>query len=89
MPRDTSLPSTVLTIRVSPELNRRLARAARAGRRTRSEAAREILEAALAAALSEDPAIEAKRQSRLASRRGSERDTLAFIAMAADIQGWE
>jgi predicted transcriptional regulator len=89
MARDTSGPSAVLTIRVSPDLNRRLNRAARARRRTRSEAARDILETALAAALPEDPSIEARRQSKLASRRPSERDTLAFIARAADIEGWE
>jgi predicted transcriptional regulator len=80
--------STVLTIRVSGDLSRRLARAARTSRRTRSETARAILATALAETIVEDPAAEARRQSRLASARGSDHDVLKFIATAADLRGW-
>ena len=86
--RDTS-PSSVLTIRVTPDLNRRLTRAARTSRRTRSETARAILEIALGAGVAAgDPAAEARRQSTLASARASDRDALSFIATTADLRGW-
>jgi hypothetical protein len=80
--------STVLTIRVPVGLDRRLAREARRRRRTRSEVARQLLEAGLG---SDEPdfAAEARRQSRLVSRRRSEREALAFIAGAADAAGWK
>jgi predicted transcriptional regulator len=81
--------STVLTIRVPVALGRKLAREARRLRRTRSETARALLETALAGASAEDPAAEARRQSRLASRRASEKDVLEFISSAADLRGWE
>jgi hypothetical protein len=81
--------STVLTIRVPRSLDHRLAREARKRRRTRSETARALLESALAGAPDEDPAEEARRQSRLASRQSSEKEPLAFIADAADLRGWE
>lgn len=81
--------STVLTIRVPRSLDHRLAREARKRRRTRSETARALLESALAGAPDEDPAEEARRQSRLASRQASEKESLAFIADAADLRGWE
>lgn len=90
MPKGTVGPSTVLTIRVTPDLNRRLARAARTSRRTRSETARAILETALATGVAaEDPAAEARRQSLLAHTRKSERDVLKFITTAADLRGWQ
>lgn len=76
----------MLTIRVTSDLNRRLVRAARTSRRTRSETARAILETALAA--DEDPAAEARRQSALASGRASDRDVDAFITTVADLRGW-
>ena len=88
MPPDTAGPSTVLTIRVSSDLGRRLAHAARTSRRTRSETARAILATALAGTAVEDPAAEARRQSRLASTRESDHDVLKFIATAADLRGW-
>jgi hypothetical protein len=88
MARETSTSSVVLTIRVTPEIGRKLARAARASRRTRSETARAILETALAGGAPEDPAAEARRQSLLASHRASERGVLKFIATAADLRGW-
>ena len=88
MPRNSG-PSTVLTIRVSPETSRKLTRAARASRRTRSETARAILETALAGTASVDPLAEAQRQSRLASQRHEEQDVLEFITTTADLKGWQ
>jgi hypothetical protein len=88
MPKNSG-PSAVLTIRVTPETNRRLTRAARASRRTRSETARAILETALAGTAVVDPIAEAQRQSRLASQRNDEQDVLEFIATAADLKGWQ
>ena len=79
----------MLTIRVTPDLSRRLARAARTSRRTRSETARAILETALAGTAVEDPVADARRQSRLASDRPSEHDVLEFITTAADLRGWQ
>ena len=87
MPR-TPEPTAVLTIRVPASLERRLARAARARRRTRSATARDLLEAALAQEPIVDPAAEAQRQSRLASAHESDADALAFIAAAADVRDW-
>jgi hypothetical protein len=58
-------------------------------RRTRSETARTLLEAALAGVHEEDRAAEARRQSRLASARASDKDALAFIVSTADLRGWE
>ena len=82
-------PSAVLTIRVTPETNRRLTRAARASRRTRSETARAILETALAGTAVVDPVAEAHRQSRLASQQPDDQDVLEFITTAADLKGWQ
>ena len=82
--------STVLTIRVTPDLNRRLTRTARRSRQTKSETARAILERALADQQSAlDPVAEARRQSLLASARASEREALQFISAAADLREWE
>jgi len=90
MPKGSSSVSTVLTLRVSPDLGRRLAHVARSSRRTRSETAWAILESALATGSPvEDPATEARRQSRLASSHRSERDAVTFIATAADLRGWK
>jgi hypothetical protein len=74
--------STVLTIRVPAPLDRQLAKEARRRRMTRSEVARSILESGLGCRV--DLASEARRQSRLVSRRRSERDALAFTGAAAD-----
>lgn len=82
----TKLSTSVLTIRVPPSLGRRLAAEARRRQQTRSEAARALLEAALADA--PDPTTEARRQSRLASRQDADRDMLDFITAAADAKGW-
>jgi predicted transcriptional regulator len=81
--------STVLTLRVPADLDRRLSRVARASRRTRSATARAILESALAGVPVEDAAAEARRQSKLASGRASDREALEFIALSADVRGWK
>ncbi len=80
--------STVVTLRVTPELNRLLTREARRRRKTRSTVAREILQGQLTG-IEPDHAAEARRQSLLVSRRRSERDALAFVERAADTTGWK
>jgi predicted transcriptional regulator len=82
-------PSTVLTLRVSRDTERRLSREARRRRRTRSDLAREILVAGLADAHHEDARAEARRQSALATAHGANDDVVAFIAAAADLKGWK
>jgi hypothetical protein len=80
--------SAILTVRVTPALERRLEQEARRQRKTRSSVARSILEQALGNR-DVDPALEARRQSLLASRRRSERETIAFVGSAADLRGWK
>ena len=80
--------SAVVTIRVPAALDRRLAQEARRRRQTRSEVARTLLEAALGRA-EPDLAAEARRQSRLASRRRSERESIEFVVAASDLRGWK
>lgn len=80
--------SAVVTVRLTRELERRLAREARRLRRSRSEVARAILEAHLAGPVV-DPHAEARRQSLLASAQEAERDTLDFIEHAGDPRGWK
>jgi len=82
-------PSTVLTIRVPRDVERRLAREARRQRRTRSEVARLILEASLLSARAPDPAVEARRQSKLAAAQAEEIEVLRFITDLADVKGWK
>lgn len=82
-----STPSAVLTIRVPRELDRHLTREARRRRTTRSEVAREILEASLRGS-ADDPRAEARRQSLLASAHGGESDALRFATELADLRGW-
>jgi predicted DNA-binding protein len=84
----TKSPTSVLTIRVPQSLERRLAAEARRQRRTRSEAARAILEEALGATV-DDPVATARRQSLRASRQDADADTLAFIEAVADDRGWK
>ena len=79
--------STVLTIRVPVALDHRLAREARRRRQTRSQVARNILEAGLGAG-EPDITAEARRQSLLVKGRRSERDVLAFISSIADPARW-
>ena len=88
MPKSSSS-SAVLTIRVPREIDRRLAREAKRQRRTRSEVARTILEAGLAGGVENDPRVEARRQSELASTQPSEDEALRFITDAADLRGWK
>jgi predicted transcriptional regulator len=76
------------TIRVPRALDRKLGQEARRRRQTRSEVARTLLESALGGANDPDPAIEATRQSRLASARESDADVLEFITTAADLRRW-
>jgi predicted transcriptional regulator len=85
----TSERSTVLTLRVPPDLDRRIAHHARRNKRTKSAVLREALQNAFAGGQPpDDPAREARRQSLLVSGRASERDTLAFVEHAADHRGW-
>jgi len=84
--------STVLTIRVPKDIDRRLTREARRRRRTRSDVARMILIAGLgehAGHAVDDPKAEARRQSLAASASASEADVLGFISAAADLRGWK
>ena len=80
--------SAVLTVRLTRELERRLAREARRSRRSRSEVARAVLEAHFAGP-AVDPRAEARRQSLLASAQDADRDTLDFIEHAGDPRGWK
>jgi Arc/MetJ-type ribon-helix-helix transcriptional regulator len=79
----------VLTLRVPPEQDRRLERAARQRRQSKSAVVREALQAAFGENRpSDDPAREARRQSLLVSGRVSGREAVAFIDSSADDQGW-
>jgi hypothetical protein len=81
--------SLVLTLRVSRALDRRIERAAKRRRRTKSALLREVLESAFApGAPADDPESEARRQSLLVSGSRSEREALRFIAASADVRGW-
>ncbi|HVF59420.1 MAG TPA: hypothetical protein VNJ70_06365 [Thermoanaerobaculia bacterium] len=80
----------MLTIRINDDLKRALAREALRRRKTMSEVAREILTAGLSSEGSVlDPTQEARRQSLLVSRRGSEREALEVIEQTADTRGWK
>jgi ribbon-helix-helix CopG family protein len=82
--------STVVTLRVSPDLDRSIEREARRRRRTKSAVLREALENAFGVnEPGSDPATEARRQSLLVSGRTSERETLRFIGQAAERRGWK
>lgn len=81
--------STVLTLRVPPDLDRRIEREARRKRSTKSAILREALQSAFGEGEpAADPAREARRQSLLVSGRESEREALEFIEQSADDQGW-
>ena len=86
--RQSSNVSAVVTIRLTPEVERRLAREARRSRRSRSEVARAILEAHLVGPTI-DPNAEARRQSLLASAQDADQDVLDFIQHAGDERGWK
>lgn len=87
VPESTNV-SAVVTVRLTRDLERRLAREARRSRRSRSEVARDILEAHLAGPVV-DPQTEARRQSLLASAQDADRDTLTFIEHVGDSRGWK
>jgi hypothetical protein len=78
--------TSVLTIRVPREIDRRLAREARRSRRTRSDVARAILTNALGDRPNDDPRSEARRQSLVAS---AEDDGADFAVAVADLSGWK
>lgn len=81
--------STVLTLRVPPDLDRRIERQARRRKSTKSAVLREALQNAFGEGEPpEDPAREARRQSLLVSGRESEREVLDFIEQSADDEGW-
>ena len=81
--------TTVMTLRVPREIERRIEQEARRRKRTRSAVVREVIEAAFAGGPpSDDPATEARRQSLLVSGRASEKEALRFIEGAADVRGW-
>ena len=81
--------STVLTLRVPRDLDRRIGRAAVRKRQSKSAVLREALQTAFGGdAPPEDPAREARRQSLLVSGRRSEREALEFIERAGDDRGW-
>jgi predicted transcriptional regulator len=84
----TRTASTVLTVRVPREVERRLQHEARRLRKTRSDVARAILEAALTGTV-DDPATEARRQSKLAAASLEEAEFLRFVTDAADLRGWK
>ena len=85
----TSERSTVLTLRVPPDLDRRIAHCARRTRRSKSVVLREALQSVFGAGQPPgDSALEARRQSLLVSGRASERDAIAFVEHAADRRGW-
>lgn len=87
MPKSSE--STVLTLRVPRDLDRRIERAAQRRRSTKSALLREALQSVFGdhdpAA---DPEREARRQSLLVSQRASERDALEFIEHSADDRDW-
>lgn len=81
--------TTVLTVRVPVDLDRRIARAARRRRSTKSALLREAIATAFGdAPEADDPAREARRQSLLVSGRASERDVLDFVDHVADDERW-
>jgi hypothetical protein len=85
----TTRGSTVLTLRVPPELDRRIEQEARRRRRTKSAILRDVLEVAFAGRAAADPIREARRQSLLVSGRASEREALRFLENAPDVRGWK
>ena len=81
--------TTVLTLRVPPAIDRRIAREARRRHSTKSAVLREALQEAFGEGdPPEDPAREARRQSLLVSGRKSEREALEFSERLADQKGW-
>ena len=82
--------SSVLTLRVPRNLDRRIQREARRRRSTKSAVLREALQSAFGEGPPpEDPVREARRQSLLVSGRESEKEVLEFIEHSADDEGWQ
>jgi predicted transcriptional regulator len=78
---------SLLTVRLTVDVERRLAREARRLRKSRSEVARAILEAALVGPVV-DPHAEARRQWSLASAQDADRNVLDFIQHAGNSREW-
>lgn len=87
MPRTS--PTTVVTLRLPRDLNRRIEHEARRRRRTKSALLRDALDRAFGDLPADDPAREARRQSLLVSGRKSEREALDFVETAGDSRGWK
>ena len=86
----TSERTTVLTLRVPPDLDRRITHHARRTKRSKSVVLREALQLAFGSGPPpDDPGREARRQSLLVSGRASERDAIAFVEHAVDHRGWK
>jgi len=82
--------SSLLTLRIDSRMATSLSREARRRRTTRSEVVRSILESALQNENAADPlAEEARRQSLLVRTLRSEKETLDFVAAAADVWDWK
>ena len=80
--------SELITLRVPPDLARRLEAEAKRQRRSRRAVARTALAKGLGAP-EVDPHAEARRQSRLVSKQASDREALRFVVDAADLAGWK
>ena len=86
----TSERTTVLTLRVPPDLDRRITHYARRTKRSKSVVLREALQLAFGSGPPpDDPGRDARRQSLLVSGRASERDAIAFVEHAVDHRGWK
>jgi hypothetical protein len=81
--------STVMTLRVPREIEKRIEQEARRRRRTKSAVVREVIEGAFSGKAASDPAAEARRQSLLVSGRASEKEALKFVEDTADVRGWK
>jgi hypothetical protein len=78
----------LFTVRISSQLGRALAREARRRRTTKSDVAREILDARLVGGRKPGLAEEARRQSLLVSGRRSEREALQLLESLPEIDAW-
>ncbi len=80
----------VLTVRVAPDLGRRIEQEARRRRTTKSALLRRVLQSVFGEGVPQDEAAqEARRQSLLVSNQVSEREAFEFIEQRADEQGWQ
>ncbi len=81
-----SIHVSMFGIRLERDLDQRLAALAKRQGRTKSDLAREAIRRYL---IDDALAAEARRQSLLVSKGGSEPEALDFIEHAADQDGWE